>query len=434
LCTFFFVFMARLPLCAALLLAVFGARASRRPHTLLAANPLDVSSGDVPDVDREDLELRHFTQSLVMPNTTLPCREKRVSPEECPDIEYNMQGYVPATGKDYPVYLFVSGAGPWTNTIRNQPFDENLPEMTMVAAMARRGFASAISEFPMVMGPHLRCHALSTGTPCLMDHARQVFSWTGPNDRSSIGPLATLCRLGISDCSRGIALHGHSVGGLLANLAPRFAPVTGLLLWGAGSRLPYGFSCCGANSRNYSCCEEGNGYDAPLGELPVVAGSELPCLMYNETKPYLDRSRRLLIIATNDHEYGDCDLDMQEATGVYCNATDGWNPFGSIILGRRDSGYDCGNATRCIQNDGSGYIIPLWTDIGDRAVNNAHNFHTIVPGMADGRACFVPGMTDEDEMDEECRYVLNPEWVNSTAPWGLTPSIQWLAATATRPL
>jgi len=420
---------------AGLLSAVLGARPSERAHTRLAANPLDVASGDVPDVDRDILELRHFTQTFMLPNSTLPCREKRATPEECPDIEFNMQGYVPATGKDYPVYLFVSGAGPWTNDIRNQPFDENMPEMTMVAAMARRGFASAVSEFPLVNGPHMRCNALSAGTPCLMEKAREVFGWSGPNDKISAGPLAVLCRLEGSDCSRGIALHGHSVGGLLANLAPHFAPVTGMLLWGAGSRLPFGFSCCGHNSRNYSCCEEGDGTDAPLGELPVISGSELPCEMYNETKRFLDRSRRLLIVASNDHEYGDCDRDMQDAIGVYCNETDGWNPYGSIILGRRDSGYDCGNATSCIQPDGSGYIVPGWEDIGPLAVRNAHNFHTVVPGQADGNCMAAADDDDDDdgeEEEEDCRYTLNPLWVNSTAKWGLTPSIEWLAATATR--
>jgi hypothetical protein len=153
----------------------------------------------------------------------------------------------------------------------------------MVETMARRGYVAAISEFPDIMGAHMRCEATSKGTPSLMEHARTVFGWSGPRDDISHGPLAHLCRHEAVDCALGIALHGHSVGGLITNLAPRFAPVTAMLLWGAGSRLPYGFSCCGHNSYNYSCCVLGDGLDAPLGEFLPTSGDLLPCEMYVTT-------------------------------------------------------------------------------------------------------------------------------------------------------
>jgi hypothetical protein len=154
--------------------------------------------------------------------------------------------------------------------------------MAMVEAMARRGYAAAISEFPDIEGPHMRCEALSNGTPSLMEHARTVFGWAGPHDTVSHGALAQLCRHEGVDCSLGIALHGHSVGGLITNLAPRFAPVTAMLIWGAGSRLPYGFSCCGINSYNLSCCVLGDGMHAPVGEEAPLGGDELPCEMYRQ--------------------------------------------------------------------------------------------------------------------------------------------------------
>jgi hypothetical protein len=109
--------------CRLLLSSVLVACARATPHAnaLLAAapNPLDVASGGVPDVDREDLELIHFSINFTLPNTTRPCREKRV---DCShgDLSFHMQGYMPKhePGSTFPAYLFVSGAGPWTNEIR----------------------------------------------------------------------------------------------------------------------------------------------------------------------------------------------------------------------------------------------------------------------------------------------------------------------------
>ena len=95
-----------------------GVHATPRGNALLAAaNPLDVAPGDVPDVDREHIELRYFQINFTLPNITMPCRHKRV---DCTgmDTVFHMEGYIPATGKSYPAYLFTSGGGPWTNAIR----------------------------------------------------------------------------------------------------------------------------------------------------------------------------------------------------------------------------------------------------------------------------------------------------------------------------
>ena len=158
--------------------------------------------------------------------------------------------------------------------------------------------------------------------------------------------------------------------------------------------------------------------------------------MYNETRPYLDRSRRRLVIAQYDHEYGDAmrgggpfDADSDGNSWLICNETDANNPFGSLILGRRDSGYDCGNSSECIQPDGSGYTVPGLDDVGNAvAAINAHNFHTTMPELPD----FCPQDVPLEEATQtpgcEVGYILNPYWLNATKPWGMVPSIDWLAA------
>jgi hypothetical protein len=99
------------------LLAGVSAAPSRASALLAAANPLDVASGDVPDIDREQVELRYFRINFTLPNITRPCRDKRADCSQM-DLTWHMEGYVPNTGGSYPAYLFVSGAGPWTNEIR----------------------------------------------------------------------------------------------------------------------------------------------------------------------------------------------------------------------------------------------------------------------------------------------------------------------------
>jgi len=121
---------------------------------------------------------------------------------------------------------------------------------------------------------------------------------------------------------------------------------------------------------------------------------------------FLDRSRRRLILADYDHEYGDC-------TGLYGGVNNRCHheqsaQTGAKSIGRTDSGYDCGDARDCIQPDGSGYYIPSFEDFGVMANTNGHNFYRMMP---------------------EYNY-LNPEFVETPKAFGLRANMDWLAATA----
>ena len=402
--------------------------------TFAAAPPISPAPPPAP-------RLPYFNLTFPLPNLTMACRMTVA----CNPVEYHLQGYTPAAiGGPWPLYLFTDGAGPWFNDIRNQAF-EDAPELEMVQAMAQRGFVAIMTEFQDVFGTQTRCK--TNASMSLSDHAKLVYSYTGKGDQTSVGPLALACRLPQVDCSLGIALHGHSVGGNLAMLAPRYAVgVTAMLTWGSGSRIPYQWSCCGLASANFSCCGGGDGVNAPEDEPPLPGGSTLQCLTYEETRPYFDRSRHLSIIAQEDHEYGDCSQDLGRLTNwtTFCNESNPLNPYGALILGRRDSGYDCFDKRECVQKDGSCYIVTNSTQYGiGVALSNAHNFHTYMPAPRDGHCLGldneplddgVARNDDAGEHDLECGYRLNPLWVQSHEAWGLAPSFDWLAATALRRL
>ena len=318
-------------------------------------------------------------------------------------------GYEPAAGGGHPVYLFTSGGYP---SFPGGGLHSDMPEMLMMKEMAKRGFVSAIAEIPQIDTYGMKCDTIP-GNLSLTNFSQMVYQWRGKGDYTSQSPLALLCRRNLTDCEAGISIHGHSLGGLLANLAPQHAiGVRSLLIWGSGSRLPYGdHYCCGLFSGGRECCDP----------HALVGGAPLPCETYAATASYLDRTRRRIIVYANDQEYGDCyftyDGNSRPPRQPRCNVTSATNPAGALILGRRDSGYDCGENPHCIQADGSGYYVPDITEAGVWA--NRHNFHNMP--------------TEHTAKNHDNSYYLNVNWVNARTAWGMQPCLDWLDRTARRP-
>ena len=312
------------------------------------------------------------------------------------NVTYEVRGFSPGSGQ-YPLYIYAGGV---TDLVT-----ENYATLEFARQMASRGFLAANIETPgMITLIHtIRSAAeagrevalsCSGGNTSLEANARALFSYGGAGDDSSPGALATLCRLPNADCAAGIALHGMSLGGLLALLAPRYATprITAALVMSAGNIVPYGNSCCGRFSANFSCCQPGS----------VVGGDNLECLLDGAVSPNLDRGRRRMVIASADSLYGDCEYDVGGAldagdysAGASCNVR---SEHGGIAQCARGSGYDCGADEReCIQADGSGYVVPTSAE--------GHSFH-------------MGGLT------------LNTTFVDTSEAWGMRPSLDWLARTA----
>merc|ERR1719240_603691 len=98
---------------------------------------------------------------------------------------------------------------------------------------------------------------------------------------------------------------------------------------------------------------------------------------------------------------------------------------GAKLVGRRDSGYDCGDAYNCIQADGSGYYVPSKAKLGPEQ-QSGHNFY-INTSVAEERAL--------NRLPEGMRGShLNAHFSNSAEAWCLRASFDWLASTARRRL
>jgi len=321
---------------------------------------------------------------------------------------FRILGFEPE-GEGHPIYVFIGGS--------LSPTRIDVPEMRFQREMASRGFVSAMIEIPgqdledppdgyeaseAVM---MRCGGAATS---LLNVSRAIFAYGSSDSRSSgTSALTVLCGRPRADCAAGIALHGISLGGLLSTVAPTFAPgVTALLNWAAGTFVGGGNSCCGLFSGNLSCCPED---DRDL----VVGGENMPCQGYASTRSFLDRSRRRRVISSTDYYYGDCTCPAtsEEFADCTCDAS---SQHGARVQSQLVSGYECGMDADCIQDDGSGYYVPQRDEVQGNA-SHAHQGHVF--------------WTIAHSYDR-----LNPAFVETDAPWGMTAGFDWLAQVARRPL
>ena len=90
---------------------------------------------------------------------------------------------------------------------------------------------SAIAEIPQIDTYGMKCDTIP-GNLSLTNFSQMVYQWRGKGDYTSQSPLALLCRRNLTDCEAGISIHGHSLGGLLANLAPQHVIGVSLSLFG----------------------------------------------------------------------------------------------------------------------------------------------------------------------------------------------------------
>ena len=283
---------------------------------------------------------------------------------------WSIYGLDPLSGsKGAPVYLFLSGdyrnhelaVGPRSN------------ESRYLVMMAERGFVAAMVE--SLPAPR-HCGNLTEAAALMLEYNDAAV------DTSSA--LAKVCGRVAADCSRGVGVHGFTLGGIYATLSfqqSRF--VTASVSW-AFFNIVFGWdSCCGIH--NSSCC--GPPMNEP-GHDP--GGTLLTCLTDEELLPRSPRSRRRHVLGHMDMfgaGYDDTFLEVGHAAPRN-------ERFGAFRQCKLASGYDCGAMNNCFMADGSGYAVPEDLD------------HEILP------------------FDQPA----------ATCEWGLNATLDWLDRTVRMPL
>jgi len=351
------------------------------------------------------------------------------------NLTFNILGWEPINSTGAPVYLHAGGAGDQLLLLQD-PWVV-LPENNLPWHMARRGYVAGWMEVPA--RPVMECN---NATNLSLDAVTErLFRYDGPHDNSG-SALSVMCHRASADCSRGIAIHGISVSGMLARLVPKYTRhVTAMLIWSSGSFVPFSHSCCGALGGNRSCCRP----NQPVG------GTFLSCLSSTETTRHFPQSRVRTVITQGDTMYGDynCDPEGTNLTSMLTACTyDPRSVVAAVNQANNVSGLSCGldslasNGTHhhvdCIQPDGSGYVIPSVAEVGGHYNNymQGHNFFLIGPEDLGGAAQHA-GTPTQDAAEEEASdvdYDLNGAWTESDAAWGFRSSFDWLAATARVPL
>jgi len=334
------------------------------------------------------------------------------------------------------VYLHAGGAGD-PLLLPNDDQGDYLPENALAWHMARRGFVAAILEMPPNEAIRMACGRESNNS--LDFNTRQLFAYGGPGDPSE-NALATICRRTKADCTRGIALHGLSVSGMLARLAPKYTKyVTALLIWSSGTYVPFAHSCCGVKSHDFSCCER----EQPVG------GTFISCLSSPSTSAYFPLNRQRTIISQSDTMYGDyyCPPNSSLLGVIHSNNSCVYDPTASeaaVYQANLVTGLECGwdsmgadnmsHTVDCIQPDGSGYYIPSVDEVGGQIENymQGHNFHLRDRDPNSNG----PPQHARDPLAEMSviNYEFNDNYLTTDKPWGLVSSFDWLAATAVRPI
>eukprot|EP00928_Gymnodinium_smaydae_P005795 TRINITY_DN11996_c0_g2_i2.p1 TRINITY_DN11996_c0_g2~~TRINITY_DN11996_c0_g2_i2.p1 ORF type:complete len:502 (+),score=71.81 TRINITY_DN11996_c0_g2_i2:71-1507(+) len=210
------------------------------------------------------------------------------------NVSWRIEGLRPTDKSDLPVYLWLTG---WTNSFFADA------DMIFLLEMAKRGFVAAQVAYE---------HLGWTGDVCAPSDTMDRFAPTKhyasvsarTKAKSLVNALDKLCITKGAACSKGVAVHGFSMGTWMATLLPMYDNrVTALLLFGYG-----------------------------------IEKEPQDCLSDKSVSAFIDKSRRRAVNGVNDQCF-----------------TKGHDMVAQL---QSLSGYDdCHDHRHCLQADGSGYVL-----------------------------------------------------------------------------
>lgn len=270
-------------------------------------------------------------------------------------------GWKPQSGTGHPVFIWVPGTLDEYWTASNQH---------MVYQMALRNFVAVSVKYnnggdeKNGFNKKWVCDESETG----VGKSKNIF-------QGATSALGKLCAMPEADCSKGIAIAGHSQGAFIA-LQSAAAAKAGAPSYAVTAILAASASLGGGNK---GCA---------WPQTPSLSCIDGPALDEN-----LPRSKRRYIIGEDDY-----------ITGGGPDMVYGEN--------KQMSGYDCGASNDCLQLDGSGYYIVKGSE-----------FEKATCTVAD-HAIFWTG-------DNAHNGPLTCDFVQGSHNWSMTENFDWLAKAAT---
>eukprot|EP00928_Gymnodinium_smaydae_P087544 TRINITY_DN7179_c0_g6_i1.p1 TRINITY_DN7179_c0_g6~~TRINITY_DN7179_c0_g6_i1.p1 ORF type:complete len:490 (-),score=70.54 TRINITY_DN7179_c0_g6_i1:316-1752(-) len=210
------------------------------------------------------------------------------------EVPWRIEGLRPQDRSGLPVYVWITG---WTNSFFADA------DMILLLEMAKRGFVAAQVAYEHLGWTGDVCAPLNT-----MDryaptkHFKSVSART--KAKSLVNAVDELCSTRGADCSKGVALHGFSMGTWMATLLSMYDKrITALLLFGYG-----------------------------------IEKEPQDCLSDVSVSPFVDKTHRRVVNGVFDQ----CFTKGHDMVAQLNNL----------------SGYShCGEDRDCLQADGSGYFL-----------------------------------------------------------------------------
>eukprot|EP00928_Gymnodinium_smaydae_P087541 TRINITY_DN7179_c0_g1_i2.p1 TRINITY_DN7179_c0_g1~~TRINITY_DN7179_c0_g1_i2.p1 ORF type:complete len:657 (-),score=102.40 TRINITY_DN7179_c0_g1_i2:276-1955(-) len=210
------------------------------------------------------------------------------------EVPWRIEGLRPKDKSSLPVYMWITG---WTNSFFADA------DMTLLLEMAKRGFVAAQVAYEHLGWTGDVCAPLNTMDQYAPSkHFKSVSART--KAKSLVNAVDELCSAKGADCSKGVAVHGFSMGTWMAALLSMYdSRITALLLFGYG-----------------------------------IEKEPQDCLSDTVVSVFVNRSRRRVVNGVNDQCFTKGHDMVAQLKGM--------------------SGYDdCSDHRHCLQVDGSGYVL-----------------------------------------------------------------------------
>jgi pimeloyl-ACP methyl ester carboxylesterase len=292
------------------------------------------------------------------------------------DEEYQMKGFHPEGKGKFPVYVYLPGTGDTPG---------NPQDMEYVKYMAGKEFVAATIEY---QNGDMCFSLCQDGGECKLS----FFSMLGlgttittfEKARKIKNALDVLCQHENADCSKGLAVMGHSQGGFTTMVLTLLdSRITAILPMGVGPlQMP------------------GEAVDRFRFDTKCVGNAQISKHLPQSKRRYTNGEADNLSRSNQSND----NKGLEDFSGYLCKTTE--------------------TPINCMQDDGSGYYIVSATEYTDEDMK-------VVFDTSHHKVAGHNFFGSSDPVSEESVFL--PSFKDGSAPWTMKPMLDWLAATSQLP-